>query len=161
YVHYKERSKLIDGLFTFGAGTSTFRTKDRVERIPMAWPTNDMYATLGVRPQLGRLPVSADNDDVVLLSDQMWSSWFGRDRSIVGKWFFVSDSLKQIIGVMPPEFKFPSDNTMLWVSGEIRADQVRPGNLGAPIVARMKPGVTRERLAVELDGFTKELPARF
>jgi putative ABC transport system permease protein len=26
----------------------------------MAFPTNDMYATLGVRPQLGRLPVPED-----------------------------------------------------------------------------------------------------
>ncbi|HEY9228788.1 MAG TPA: permease prefix domain 1-containing protein, partial [Gemmatimonadaceae bacterium] len=65
YVHYKERSKLIDGIFSFGWGTSTLRVGDRVERIPMAWPTNDMYATLGVRPQLGRLPVTTDNDDAV------------------------------------------------------------------------------------------------
>src|SRR5215510_6192335 len=57
YVHYKERSKLIDGAFAFGMGTSTLRTDRRVERIEMAWPTNGMYATLGVRPQLGRLPV--------------------------------------------------------------------------------------------------------
>jgi len=161
YVHYKDCSKLIDGLFTFSSGTSTFRTQDRVERIPMAWPSNDMYATLGARPQLGRLPVSSDNDDVVVISDQMWSSWFSRDKSVIGKWFFVSDSLKQVIGVMPPEFKFPSDNTMLWVSGEIRADQVRPGNLGAPIVARMKAGVTTDQLAAELNGLTKELPGRF
>ena len=26
YLHYKERSKLLDGIFIFGAGTSTFRT---------------------------------------------------------------------------------------------------------------------------------------
>src|SRR5678809_426638 len=57
YLHYKERAKLIDGIFGFGAGTSTFRTENRVERIGMAWPTIDMYATLGARPQLGRLPV--------------------------------------------------------------------------------------------------------
>ena len=105
---------------SFGAGTSTFRAGDRVERIPMAWPSNDMYATLGVRPQLGRLPVSSDNDDVVVISDQLWSTWFGRDPSVIGKWYFVSDSMKQVIGVMPPEFHFPDDNTMLWVSGEIR-----------------------------------------
>ena len=30
YVHYKETSKLLDGLFIFGAGTSTLRTDDRV-----------------------------------------------------------------------------------------------------------------------------------
>src|SRR5437867_7701461 len=79
YLHYKERSKLIDGIFIFGAGTSTFRTHDRVERIPMAWPSNDMYATLGVRPQLGRIPVPEDHDDVVVISDELWSTWFNRD----------------------------------------------------------------------------------
>ena len=36
YVHYKERSKLIDGLFVFAGGTSTFRAENRVERIRMA-----------------------------------------------------------------------------------------------------------------------------
>ena len=161
YVHYKERSNLIKGLFTFGYGTSTFRADNRVERIGMAWPTNDMYSTLGVRPQVGRLPVSSDNDDAVVISDQLWSSWFGRDKSVIGKWFFVSDSMKQVIGVMPPEFRFPDDNVMLWVSGEILPSQVRPGNLGALIVARLKDGVTREQLATELAGLTKQLPERF
>jgi putative ABC transport system permease protein len=143
YLHYKENSKLIDGVFTFGWGTSTLRTDDRVERIPMAWPTNDMYTTLGVRPQLGRLPVPEDNDDVVLISDRLWNTWFGRDPSVIGKSYFVSDSIKQIIGVMPENFRFPEDETMLWVAGEIRLQQVRPGQGGGQMVARMKEGVTR------------------
>ena len=158
YLHYKERSKLLDGIFLFGAGTSTLRTENRVERIPMAWPTNDMYATLGVRPQLGRLPVPEDGDRVVVISDQLWSTWFGRDPAVVGKSYFVSGEMRQVIGVMPPEFSFPSDETMLWVAGEIRPAEVRPGQLGAPVVARMKPGVTREQLAAELTRLSKELP---
>jgi predicted permease len=161
YLHYKENSKLIDGIFIFSGGTSTFRTDDRVERIPMAWASNDMYATLGVRPQLGRLPVPEDNDDAVVISHDLWSSWFGRDPSVIGKSFFVSDSVKRVIGVMPRGFHFPSDNTLLWVSGEVRLDQVRAGNLGAPVVARMKPGVTPERLAAELSQIARGLPARF
>lgn len=56
YLHYKENSRLLDGLFMFGGGTSTFRTENRVERIPMAWPSNDMYGTLGARPQLCSAP---------------------------------------------------------------------------------------------------------
>jgi predicted permease len=161
YLHYKEHSKLIDGVFSFGGGTSTLRVGDRVERIPMAWPSNDMYATLGIRPQLGRVPVSTDNDHVVVLSDQLWSAWFGRDPSVIGKWFFVSDSMKQVVGVMPKEFHFPDDNTMLWVSGEIRLSEIRAGNLGTPIVARMKEGVTTDQLAGELTRLTKQLPERF
>ena len=161
YLHYKERSQLLDGIFMFGAGTSTLRTADRVERIPMAWPTNDIYATLAVRPQLGRLPVHDDADRVVVISDQLWTRWFGRDPGVIGKRYFVSGEMREVVGVMPPEFHFPNDETLLWVAGEVRAAEIRPGQLGATPVARMKPGVTREQLAVELTRLSKELPARF
>lgn len=83
YLHYKERSQLLDGIFLFGGGTATLRTESRVERIPMAFPTNDIYATLRVRPQLGRLPAPDDGDRVVLISDRLWSTRFGRDPGVV------------------------------------------------------------------------------
>ena len=161
YVHYKERSQLLEGIFLFGGGTSTLRTDDRVERIPMAWPTNDIYATLGARPQLGRLPVPEDEGRVVVISDRLWTTWFGRDPGVVGKSYFVSDGMKEVIGIMPPEFTFPSEDTLLWVAGEVRAAGIRPGQLGPPLIARMKPGVTREQLAAELTRLSKELPGRF
>jgi predicted permease len=161
YFHYKENSQLIDGVFAFGGGTSTLRTDTRVERIPMAFPTNDMYATLGIRPMFGRLPVPEDGDRVVLISHRLWDTWFGRDSAVIGRSYFVSGEMRQIIGVMPPEFRFPSDETLLWVAGEARLDQVRPGNLGIPIIARMKPGVTHEQLATELTRLSKQLPQRF
>jgi predicted permease len=161
YLHYKERSQLLDGVFMFSAGTSTLRVDERVERIPMAFPTSDVYATLGGRPQLGRLPVPADDDGVVVISDQLWTRWFGRDPSVIGKRYFVSGGMREVIGVMPPDFHFPADDTLLWVSGEVRAADVRPGQLGPPLIGRMKPGVTREQLASELTKLSKELPARF
>jgi putative ABC transport system permease protein len=161
YLHYRDHSKLLDGIFLFSAGTSTLRTADRVERISMAFPTNGMYATLGVRPQVGRLPTSEDEDRVVLISDQLWSSWFGRDPAVVGQRYFVAGEMREVIGVMPPEFSFPSDSTLLWVANDVRPADVRPGQLGFPVVARMKPGVTREQLSVELTRLSKDLPARF
>jgi putative ABC transport system permease protein len=161
YLHYKERSKLIDGIFIFGAGTSTLRTDERVERIQMAWPSNDMYATLGFAPAYGRLPLPEDEDDVVVISDDLWSTWFNRDPSVIGKSYYVSDGMKQVIGIMPPEFSFPDDNTMLWVSTDVTLEDVSAGDLGVPVVARMKEGVTTEQLAVELTALSKELPGRF
>jgi predicted permease len=161
YLHYKEQSRLIDGIFVFGGGTSTLRTEDRVERIPMAWPTNDMYQTLGVRPMLGRLPLDEDRDRVAVISHQLWTSWFGGDSAVIGRSYYISGEMRQVIGVMPPEFRFPSENTMLWVAGSIQLDQVRPGQGGPPIVVRMKEGVTREQLAEELTRLSKGLPDRF
>ncbi|HET9426044.1 MAG TPA: ABC transporter permease [Gemmatimonadaceae bacterium] len=162
YIHYKENSKLIDGIFNFGGGTSTLRVGDRVERIPMAWPANDMYATLGVKPILGRLPRAEDRDDAFVISERLWTSWFNRDSSILGKWYFVSDSMKQMVGIMPAAFKFPRDETMLWVAtAEIRAADVTPGNFSTPTVVRLKPGVTPEQAAVEFRQLATQLPARF
>src|SRR5262245_21240231 len=161
YVHYKERSQLLDGIFVFFSGTSTLRTDDRVERIRMSFPTNDMYATLGVRPQLGRLPVADDGDRVVVISDELWRRWFSGDPGVIGKRYFVSGQMREVIGVMPPEFHFPNDDTLLWVAGDIRPAEIRPGQLGAPLIARMKRGVTRQQLASELTRMSKELPGRF
>ena len=161
YVHYKERSKLIDGIFGYGAIMSTLRTSNRVERVGMAWATNDMYSTLGVKPRLGRLPVAEDGDDVIVISDRLWSSWFGRDPLVIGKSYFVSDSLKQIIGVMPAEFSFPADDIMLWIADPIRLEDVETDDGGIEMVARIKQGVTRDQVASELTRLSKELPARF
>ena len=161
YLHYKENSKLLDGIFIFGSGTSTLRTENRVERIGMTWTSNDMYSTLGVRPVIGRLPVDEDGDDVVVISDQLWSSWFNRDPAVIGKMYFVSDSMKQIIGVMPPEFQMPNDRTMLWVANPVRLDQVQPGQFGGNVIGRLKGGATHEQLASELTTLSKQLPSRF
>lgn len=161
YLTFKERSKLVDGMFTFASGMATLRSDDRVERMGMAWPTNSMYTTLGVRPQLGRLPVPEDGNRAMMISDQLWSSWFGRDSAVIGKSFFAWDSTRQVIGVMPAGFDFPAENTMLWVSGEILPEDVRVGQFGGAVIMRMKAGVTREDLATELTRIAKEVPARF
>ena len=161
YVHFKEKSKLIDGIFTWGGGTSTLRVGDRAERIRMSWPTNDIYSTLRMRPELGRLPRPEDRDDAVLISDRLWTTWFNRDSSVIGKWYFVSDSMKQVIGVMPKEFIFPSDSTLLWVSGEVRASEVTPGSFGQSQVVRLKDGVTSEQFAAEIRQLSQQVPARF
>ncbi|MCP3144575.1 ABC transporter permease [Pyxidicoccus xibeiensis] len=161
YLQYKEHSKLLDGITQLDSGTATLRVDTRVERVRMAWPTYDLYSTLGVRPQLGRLPVPEDGEGVVVISDQLWTSWFGRDPSVIGRSYFVSDDMKQVVGVMPPEFRFPNDETVLWIANPMRLEQVRPGQLGALTVARMKPGVTLEQLDQELTALSKELPARF
>lgn len=161
YFQYGERSQLIDGLFLFGGGTSTFRTEQRVERIGMGFPSHAMFSTLGVQPQLGRLPTAADGSSVIVISDQLWEDWFGRDSSVIGRSYFASDAMRQIVGVMPASFQFPNENALLWVMQDVRIENVQPMNLGATLIARLKPGVTHEQLATELTLLSKALPERF
>jgi ABC-type antimicrobial peptide transport system permease subunit len=114
-----------------------------------------------VQPILGRVPRDEDGENVVVISEQLWDTWFGRDPAVVGKSYFISGTMRQVIGVMPAEFRFPSDATLLWVASPIRLEQIQPGNLGIPVIVRMKPGVTHEQLAAELTVLAKQLPDRF
>ena len=160
YVQYKEQSKLLEDITTFNSFTNTLRVDDRVERVRMSSPTNSMYSTLGVKPVLGRLPVPEDEDRVVVISHALWQSWFGGDSAVLGK-LLEAGGRRTIVGVMGPEFRFPDNTTLLWLSGEIRADLVQVGRFNDRLVARMKPGVTPEAVARELTTLASRLPERF
>lgn len=160
-VSYRERSKLVEDIATYNYFTSTLRVGDRVERVPMSWPTNSLFSTLGAKPIFGRLPRTEDGDKVVVISYQLWKGWFNGDSSVLGKSYSVSGDMRTIVGVMGPEFRFPTDRTMLWISSEIRTDSIQPGRFGDGLVARLKPGATREALATELTSIGKDVPNRF
>jgi predicted permease len=161
YLQYKEQSKLLSDIFVYGGGTSTLRITDRVERVPMGFATYDMFSTLGVSPLLGRLPRAEDEDRVMVASYQMWQSWLGGDSTAIGKSYFAGGAMRELIGIMPPDFQFINENTLVWVSNVIQPANLQVGNLGALIVGRMKPGATREQLASELTLLAKGLPERF
>jgi putative ABC transport system permease protein len=161
FIQYREQSKLIEDLTTFNSFTNTLRVEDRVERVRMSWPTTSVYSTLGVKPILGRLPVAEDEDRVVVISHVLWQSWFGSDTAVLGKVYDIGGASRTIVGIMGPEFRFPDDGTVLWISNTIRTDQVRVGRFGDRLVARVKPGVTPEALAAELTTLASRLPDRF
>jgi predicted permease len=161
FVQYSEQSKLLEDVSTFNSFTSTMRAGDRVERIRMSAPTYSLFTTLGARPLRGRLPTAADEDRAALISHALWQSWFGRDEGVIGRTFSIAGSNRTVIGVMPPEFRFPSDGTLVWLSGRIRPDGIRPGRFGQPLVGRMAPGATADAVANELTALAKRLPERF
>ena len=161
YLHYRERAKQLADVAIYNSFTSTLRVGDRVERIRMSAPTNSLYSTLGARPALGRLPQATDESHVVVIGDELWRTWFGADPKVVGQTFDISGERRQVIGVMPPEFKFPNDGTLLWIAREIEPREVEPGNFGVRLVGRLTPGATPETAAKELTALAAELPERF
>jgi putative ABC transport system permease protein len=78
----------------------------------------DLFQALAVPPQLGRLIDQSDvrNDrQVIVLSDGVWRSRFGADRAIVGRTIRVDNKSVEVIGVMPPTFKFPTVRQDFWI----------------------------------------------
>jgi predicted permease len=161
YVHYRENSKLLEDVSTYNSFTATLRVDDRVERVRMSAPTNSLFSTLGATPAIGRLPVAEDESRTVVISHALWQAWFGGDSAVLGRAYEIAGGSRTIIGVMRPDFAFPLDGTLLWISGEIRPEGIVPGRFGTSLVARMAPEATPDAVARELTALAKQLPERF
>lgn len=160
-VQYRENSKLLESISDYNSFTSTLRVKDRVERVRMSQPDPDMFKTLQAKPLLGRLPTAEDGEDVVLLSNNAWKSWFLSDSAVIGRSYFASGRMRTVVGVMRAGFEFPNEDVLVWINGPVRATGNTTGRFGMSLVARMKPGTTPEALATELTTLSKGLPQRF
>lgn len=130
----------------------------------------NFFETLGVPPAMGRTFRFAEtwegSDNVVVISHDLWVDHFGADPDIVGKPMEFTSSSPEIIGVMPPGFRFPRDDTDLWYTagwaesarGEVwfrRAHFTRA-------FARLAPGVDLEeadaKLQVVVNRLSEEYP---
>ena len=161
FVQYQEQSKLIENVSTFNSFTNTLRLDDRIERVRMSAPTTQLFETLGVQPMLGRLPVPEDEDQVVVISHNLWTTWFGSDPNILDRTVNVFGSDRPVIGVMGPDFWFPNDGTLLWIPQVVDTEEIQPGRFGQPLVARLAPGAQPEALIAELQTLARQLPDRF
>ncbi len=160
-VHFRENSELIEDLSTFNSFTNTLRVDDRVERIRMSAPTTSLFTTLGVDPIMGRLPTDEDESEVLVISHTLWTTWFGSDPDILGRTVYAGGEDRTIIGVMGPEFWFPTDGTLLWIPVVPPTEDIRPGRFGQPMVARLAPGTHLDALSAELTALARQLPERF
>jgi predicted permease len=162
FIEQYRQTPLIESVAAFDSFTSTLRTDERVERVLMSAPSRSVFETLGVKPILGRLPASEDDANrTVVISHKLWSTWFANDPSVIGRSHLFAGQRREIIGVMGPEFRFPEDGTLLWITSGLNFQVREPGQFNRVLVARMAPGVTTEALAKELTALSKRLPERF
>ncbi|MBZ5604823.1 MAG: ABC transporter permease [Acidobacteriia bacterium] len=122
------------------------------------------FPTLGVQPQLGR--VFRPEDDrkdaplVAIISDSLWRRRFGTNPSVIGSIVRLYSQTYTIIGVMPPQFDFPTAATSVWFTVSAHLDpsfRVNRGNHRFSVVARLKPGVSIEQARSEVDQIARRI----
>jgi hypothetical protein len=88
-------------------------------RLDGASVSAEIIPLLGVRPRLGRVFTAEEDREgaagTVLLSDSLWRTQFGADRGAVGRLVRLDGEPFVIVGVMPPDFQFPSPRARFWV----------------------------------------------
>jgi predicted permease len=146
FVEYAQDHTVLDdiGLYTsFGATLAS--DGGEPERVQVGRVTRSLFSTLRVTPRRGRVFSAAEDSpsgaSVVLLGHGLWQRRFGADPDVIGQSLRVSGVTREIIGVMPPGFAFPNDETDLWIPFGLDPTQAAAGAFNFASVARVKPGV--------------------
>src|SRR5213082_3990572 len=141
--------------------------KNNPQRYTGAYITEDLFKIIGVVPIMGRDFTADDNkpgaEKVAILSHEIWKRDFNGDPNIVGQGVRINGKAATVIGVMPPNFKFPISDE-LWVPlynefpPEPRGDLRLGANNNAPaVMGRLKPGVSIEQANAEFVGLARRL----
>jgi predicted permease len=127
----------------------------------------EFFPVLGARPALGRTFLPGEdtpgNDNYVVLSHALWQQRFASDPTIIGRLIQLEGVSRQIVGVMPPDFRFPSSKTQIWVPlhNDPRNTILYWADDFMPVIGRLRPGVTLEQARTEIRIFQSRVGALF
>ena len=160
YVGYRESAPALEDLALYGTGSSTTRAEGHVDQLFVTQATSSFFTTLGIGPLHGRLPAEDDGSAVVVISHWLWRTWFGSDPAVIGRSYTFANETRTVIGIMPPEFRFPDERVALWVPLTVRPAQVTPGGFGPRVVARVKAGTDDAGLLAQLEPLPRRVQER-
>jgi len=135
-------------------------------RVEGAIVTGNLFSTLGRSPWIGRY--FAERDDqagapaTVMLSYGFWQTEFGGDASVVGKSIILDDRAYTVVGVMPPDFHFPTRETKFWRTFQFQEENYKDRNDNWIIgIGRLKPGISIDQARTGLQLIAKRLQQQY
>lgn len=172
YVDYREQTKSFDGMAAI-TGTNEFSLAggSEPELIKGEYVTENYFDVLGVGALMGRTFDKSEGQTptpVVVLSEHLWRTRFNSDASMIGRQISLNGLGFTVVGVAPKNFIGTEVglNRELWVPLVMQPVLNPPesARLADPltnrfkerdshwlaVVARLKPGVSREQAGSEL-----------
>ena len=151
---YREGSSSFDEVALWGDRSRILSGGDEPIRVEGAEVTPSLFTMLQVQPARGRAFTEEEGtprgDAVVILSDALWSSRFGADPDILGRRIEVSGVMREVVGVMSPDFHYPAPNTQLWTPFVIDRDDLFGHNFSYRGVGRLRAGLSLEDAELEM-----------
>ena len=150
------RPELFSSAAAYAAGGLNLSDPDHPLRLKVGVVTSTFFATLGVRPLLGRtftLDEGRPNGSpAVVLSHALWQRQFG-GREMLGTRIALNGKRYTVVGVMPPGFSFPNESD-LWLAMPVPVtfaifDAFR-GYMPSQVIGRLAPGVTTDRAQAQM-----------
>jgi predicted permease len=96
-----------------------------------------------------------------MLSYAYWRNRFGGDPGVVGRRVLVNGVAREVIGIMPENFRFLNVNASIILPMQFNRGEVFIGNFSYQAIARLKPGVTLAQANADVARMLTILPQKF
>jgi len=165
---FRTQSETLANLAGLHGTIFNLSDKNGVERIGGAYVSADFFSMLGVEAAEGRVFRPEEDDPgaerVAIVSDAFMQRRFAGEKELVGRVLMLDGVAHTVIGVMPPDFRFPIDmrRAEVWTTTALDAATFPGrGSVRVKAVGRIRPDVTITQATAELDTIVARLVQQF
>jgi putative ABC transport system permease protein len=146
YFTYRDSNHAFESMGVYTGNSVSVTGLAEPEQVHSLLVTYGLLPTLAVRPFLGRF-FSAQDDSpgapaTVVLTYGYWQRRFSGDRTVIGRRLIIDGKAKEVIGVLPREFRFLDMDSELLEPFQFDRNKIFLGNFSYEGVARLRAGVT-------------------
>ena len=166
FYDIKRDTKSFADMTTYEQAMLSLASQGSVQQIGGARVDGDFFSTLQSPPELGRTINSEDNQPshskVAVIGHTLWISMFAGRADVLKQTIQLDGASYQIVGVMPPEFKYPFktdlpygdshiQSTKIWVPLALTPKQKTDRDIANNVaLARLRPGVSIPQAQAEM-----------
>jgi putative ABC transport system permease protein len=126
----------------------------------------NLFEVLGASAARGRTFAAGEDlpgHQTIVLTDAFWRRRFGGQEKIVGQTVTVNGSAREIVGVMPPGFAYPSPDVDFYMGYGLPPEWMRKTRRAhlLRVIARLKPGVTIPEARADLRRIASQLEREY
>ena len=164
YVAYSQVVRNVTGFGVFARLEVDLSGVGEPERLAAAQTAGGFFTALAIPPELGRT-LQIDDEapsatPVAVLSHGLWARRYGSDPEVIGRTILLDGVSREVVGVMPRRFAYPSESTDVWLPATIERLAPTQGHIFEG-VARIRPGLTLSDARTDFEVGINSLPEIF
>ncbi len=171
YLDWRREAMSFDELscYAFRDRPVSFAAHEPPEECCVGFVSDNFFRIFPVRPVVGRFFSPADDRPsaapVAVISHTLWRRHLGADPDVIGRFIFVDDLGYNIIGVLPPAFRFfpyaVEESADVWVAMARTMAESSRGDRSRAVLGRLKAGRSIQEAQAEMDTLCARLAAEY
>jgi predicted permease len=158
---YREDQRFFEDIGFWTGGQMSITGRGNPERAPALQITASILPILRTETVVGRRFTEQDDmpgaPETVILSHSYWLSRFAADPAALGSALQVDGVRREIIGVLPPNFRLAPQNVSIYLPLSLDPANLSPAWLYRS-VARLRPAATIEQAHDDLSRVLRTVP---